>query len=824
METTRSATRSSAPAIVETDSSGARGWRPAAATVSMARVSSRTSSVAVRQPSSARASSTDAAVAPPPITTAERTGSGTRSTTADTAPGTSVLKPVRRRLSSRTVLAAPASCAHSSSESTSGTTALFSGIVSDSPRQVASSDSTKARSPEDSISTASYVQSSPRCLYAARCSAGDNECVIGDPRTAQRMLAGSAVFTGLAVLLQLRDPLLVLGVRRGEAGGVVLVVRDEVEPVAVRRVERGLDRLLARRPDRPGRQPGVLVGVVRRGVRPLRRSGPHIAGTLAHVGNGRVQLQRHVLLHPVVEHPRDLRIVLRLVRLVLEDARHGQDLLGSEAQRLRLRLDVEGLLGLHALGHHLRDQAEGVLLGRDRVRRREQVALGVALGLGREPDGVRLGQGSGHRTLADVGLGHDRLHDVAHPCTLRYDDQVLHQVLRVHQHGQRLAGLHLLLHRVVADLDVPRALVTRRRVVEGVDALHHVCLLELTADLGGGGALLDLVEHRSLARPRVVGRRSEPAAELAECPATGKGHDHDHDGQHDQHRTAPTTTPRPVDLGLLVRDAREELVLVVPVVEAVVWVEGGVRVGVQVGLQVGMVTRAGAGLAQRFRLLARGLGGDRLTGVPAGLPFPLEDSLQDHDGSSHVDHGPALLALPSLRPELPFGSHRAQALVVQPDRDRLHPVGQVTCERPHLTGRRSFTPGHRARQADVDADRAELVDERSQTIEVALAARHGLHRSGEDARRVAARDPDAGVAGVDPEAYAEELVAHQDRATRPDARQCRAGQPPGHPRPGWRRHRRPAPRRPCRRPCRRGSPRPHGRGCSPRFRRPGLRR
>ena len=189
-----------------------------------------------------------------------------------------------------------------------------------------------------------------------------------------------------------------------------------------------------------------------------------------------------------------------------------------------------------------------------------------------------------------------------------------------------------------------------------------------------------------------------------------------------------------------------------------------------------------------------------------------------------IDHGPALLALPSLRPELPLGSHRAQALVVQPDRDRLHPVGQVTCERPHLTGRRSFTPGHRAGQADVDAHRAELVDERSQAIEVALAARHGLHRGGEDARRVAAGDPDAGVAGVDPEAYAGELVAHQDRATRPDARQRRAGQPPGPPRPGWRRHRRPAPRRPCRRPCRRGSPRPRARGCSPRCRRPGRRR
>src|SRR4029079_10696887 len=122
----------------------------------------------------------------------------------------------------------------------------------------------------------------------------------------------------------------------------------------------------------------------------------------------------------------------------------------------------------------------------------------------------------------------------------------------------------LLLHLVVADLDVAGALVSRRRIVERVDALHHVGLLELTADLGGGGTLLDLVEHCPLPWPRVVGWRSEPAAELAECPATGNGHDHDHDGQHDQHWTASTAAPGAVDLGLFERNAREELVLVVP--------------------------------------------------------------------------------------------------------------------------------------------------------------------------------------------------------------------------------------------------------------------
>ncbi len=75
---------------------GRPGCRAAAATVSAARAASRTSRVTSRQPRSASPSSTDAAVAPPPRTTARCTGPSCRSRRAAATPGTSVLCPRRR--------------------------------------------------------------------------------------------------------------------------------------------------------------------------------------------------------------------------------------------------------------------------------------------------------------------------------------------------------------------------------------------------------------------------------------------------------------------------------------------------------------------------------------------------------------------------------------------------------------------------------------------------------------------------------------------------------------------------------------------------------
>ena len=84
------------------------GGGATAAKVSSARAGSRTSRVADRQPRSASARRTEAAVAPPPSTVAEASEPSYRSVSAAAAPGTSVLCPLLRPPSRTTVFAAPA--------------------------------------------------------------------------------------------------------------------------------------------------------------------------------------------------------------------------------------------------------------------------------------------------------------------------------------------------------------------------------------------------------------------------------------------------------------------------------------------------------------------------------------------------------------------------------------------------------------------------------------------------------------------------------------------------------------------------------------------
>ena len=60
-----------------------------------------------------------------------------------------------------------------------------------------------------------------------------------------------------------RHVAIVLGQRRGE-GVAALAVGDEIERALARRVDRGQDRRAARIADRPGRQAGHDIGVVRR--------------------------------------------------------------------------------------------------------------------------------------------------------------------------------------------------------------------------------------------------------------------------------------------------------------------------------------------------------------------------------------------------------------------------------------------------------------------------------------------------------------------------------------------------------------------------------
>ena len=248
------------------------GCRAAAATVSAARAGSRTSSVDLAGSRGRPApSSAEAAVAPPPSTTAR----SHRPVVAlpergRPRPGTSVLCPTRRPSLEQHGVAPrrPAGRARSTSSS-SGSTARLSGIVSDSPRQVASSPARKPaarprrpRAPRRS--SPARARRTPPGAAPATASARS-----GCPSTAQRAAAavGSAGSDVRQYLLELRDVLQVL--RRSSSANLVSPVLrvggHEVQPVARRRVDAP-----PRSPARPGdvdrrrRQAGVLVGVVRR--------------------------------------------------------------------------------------------------------------------------------------------------------------------------------------------------------------------------------------------------------------------------------------------------------------------------------------------------------------------------------------------------------------------------------------------------------------------------------------------------------------------------------------------------------------------------------
>src|SRR5664280_2288851 len=141
-----------------------------------------------RAPLRASATSTARAVPPPPSTTAPAPGTGRpNSANAVASPVTSVLSPDSQPPRGSTVFAAPTVPATSDSPSSSGSTAVLSGIVNDSPAHSGSArtSASKPGRPTASHFTASYRQSArPSAAYAARCSTGESECAIGDPSTA----------------------------------------------------------------------------------------------------------------------------------------------------------------------------------------------------------------------------------------------------------------------------------------------------------------------------------------------------------------------------------------------------------------------------------------------------------------------------------------------------------------------------------------------------------------------------------------------------------------------------------------------------------------
>ncbi len=109
----------------------------------------------------AEATIADAAVAPPPRMRTVGSSARPCRRNASVMPYTSVLNPRTLPPSKRTVLAEPVCWTRSDSESSSGSTSRFNGIVSDRPRHELSLERMNWASESPSISTASYCQSSP---------------------------------------------------------------------------------------------------------------------------------------------------------------------------------------------------------------------------------------------------------------------------------------------------------------------------------------------------------------------------------------------------------------------------------------------------------------------------------------------------------------------------------------------------------------------------------------------------------------------------------------------------------------------------------------
>src|ERR671918_412728 len=260
-------------------------------------------------PASPRARAT-ARPAPPAPSTTQRspvTSMPSSVRSASTKPAPSVLSPSSRSPCQYTQLTAPSAAATGVRSSTASCAAALWGMVTDNP-----------------------------------------------PMPSSRRAPIAAAIPG-------RQELVVVG--REEVRAVVgLGVEHVVEPVAVGRVQRGLDARPPRRGDGRRRQALPVAGVVGRIQRQVVL-GQRAAGLTLGEAAGGVDLQRHLLLQPVVDHPGDARPVLVGPRLLLDQRRQGQKLVGRQAQLFGPRLDVQLRQRAVELRHHpLDDHRLGVPL------------------------------------------------------------------------------------------------------------------------------------------------------------------------------------------------------------------------------------------------------------------------------------------------------------------------------------------------------------------------------------------------------------------------------------------------------------------------------
>ena len=168
---------------------------------------------------------------------------------------------------------------------------------------------------------------------------------MGAPSTAARREADKPSGPVRDVLVALLDPDIELGRAVGELRLPGLRVDGhEVDPVAVGRVQHGVDRGQPRRVDRAGRQAGVQERVVR-GLHRELGLGQAEAGDVQRVQDGAVQLERNLsglVVQPVVHGPGGLAVVLR-VDLGFQEARFGDDLFHGELGLRRGRGQVDGV-------------------------------------------------------------------------------------------------------------------------------------------------------------------------------------------------------------------------------------------------------------------------------------------------------------------------------------------------------------------------------------------------------------------------------------------------------------------------------------------------
>src|SRR5579863_1689931 len=304
---------------------------------------------------------------------------------------------------------------------------------------------------------------------------------------------------------------------------------QEVQPVAVVRVQDALDRGVARVGDRPGRQARVQVRVVRPGRLGLLDRGADrvLAEAVEHRA---VELQVHADGDPVVDHLGDLRVVADRAAFGLGQGRLGDQLGRGEAGRLGRGLDVDRLrLDVEPLDHRLQDLQRG-LVGHDRVGGGEQVAFRLAAGVGRQAELRRVGQDLLEVLERDLGLLRDDRDDVDGPLALGDRHRGLIQVLGVEQRGVGEARLHVVVQQVEAGHQAGRAGArggVLGRVGERALAGDHAELQQPRGEAERGVAAHHLHGHFAGALAYVVRRMVPGVVLVLDVKPADEAADHD---------------------------------------------------------------------------------------------------------------------------------------------------------------------------------------------------------------------------------------------------------------------------------------------------------